>query len=116
MLLYVYSIHCRPIIVGSIMVSTLNVYLPPSSYITIGNYFVQYQIQPSNEYEPEWSSPKPDINGSFPDLHISQNAPVGTVLISFKVKDDDAGDDGIIKFDVMSTTSGKFCRSLNNPL
>ncbi|XP_048252662.1 protein dachsous-like [Haliotis rufescens] len=73
--------------------------------VNTATVLVHVLIQPSNEYEPEWSSPKPDINGSFPDLHISQNAPVGTVLISFKVKDDDAGDDGIIKFNVISTTS-----------
>ncbi|XP_067685337.1 protocadherin Fat 4-like [Haliotis asinina] len=73
--------------------------------VNTATVLVQVLIQPSNEYEPEWSSPKPDSNGSFPDLHASQNTAVGTVLSSFKVKDDDAGADGIIKFDVMSTTS-----------
>ena len=59
-----------------------------------------------NEFEPEWLSPVRGGDGSFSNITVSDDLQVGSVISVFEATDQDAGNDGIIKYHLNAVTKG----------
>ena len=69
-------------------------------------HFLYVQVLPRNEFPPTWNAPVLDESGSFPDIHLAENATVGTVVMAFNARDKDKGAHGTIIYDVRSVVMG----------
>ncbi|XP_071104749.1 protocadherin Fat 4-like [Haliotis cracherodii] len=69
-----------------------------------GSTVVIVHVQPQNEFEPAWEYPVLDVDGGFPQIHVDENIATGYVVITFDARDQDAGIDGDVTYDIISAT------------
>ena len=60
----------------------------------------------SNEHTPVWQDPVPESSGWFPELSISEDAAVGTLVLSLSAFDDDIGTFGDVTYGMTSALTG----------
>ncbi|XP_048242201.1 cadherin-23-like [Haliotis rufescens] len=66
---------------------------------------VSIKVLPENEYTPVFTTPVLGGSGLFPDVAVSEDVTMGTVVTSFNATDSDHGDDGRVVYAVTSITT-----------
>ncbi|XP_046559782.1 protocadherin Fat 4-like [Haliotis rubra] len=67
-----------------------------------GSTVVIVRVQPLNEYEPVFEAPVLETDGRFPEIAVDEDVGTGHVIITFDVRDQDAGIDGDVTYDIVS--------------
>ncbi|XP_048252664.1 glycine-rich cell wall structural protein 1-like [Haliotis rufescens] len=82
--------------------------MPDTGRVNVGKATVVVEVLPVNEFYPKWTSPKLQANSfSFEDKAILMHDPVGTIVETFRAKDDDKGKDGTVTYRIISVKSDK---------
>lgn len=69
-------------------------------------HFFTTKVIGQNEYTPAWDTFSPAWTDATTPFSLSENAAVGTTIVTIKANDDDDGTDGAISFELGAITSG----------
>ena len=70
------------------------------------------QVLPKNDFDPTWTFPTTNENGSFPNMTIAQSTSPDVVIAVFKAEDKDAGVRVSISYSLLSITEGISSRNM----
>ncbi|XP_067656147.1 protocadherin Fat 4-like [Haliotis asinina] len=83
---------------------SLDVYdVPSAGPANTGHITIVAEVTGKNEHPPVFVSPAL-TSGNFPEVSVSEDAAPGTSLVTYVATDDDAGIDGVVRYEIVSVT------------
>ncbi|XP_076445655.1 protocadherin-9-like [Babylonia areolata] len=69
--------------------------------------FVSLQVQFNNDHPPVWTDPVPDSSGRMPDVSVSEDTAVSSLLLCLSARDDDVGQSDDVTYLMTSAVTGQ---------
>ncbi|XP_041349470.1 protocadherin Fat 4-like [Gigantopelta aegis] len=85
-----------------IILPVIAVDLPDTGPSLTGSAQILVKVLPQNDYDPTWSSPTTDNNGSFPNITIARSTSPNVIISTFKAEDRDTGVRSNITYSILA--------------